>query len=45
MLIKTNITLQKALNLSDDQILGKYNVKEDNNLIRQGVMDQVFGGL
>ncbi len=41
MLIKTNIALRKALRLSDEQILGKYNVLEDNNLVREGVMEQV----
>ena len=40
--LKTNIALRKAINLSDEQILGKYNVLEDNNLIREGVMGQVI---
>ena len=39
--VKTNNALRKILNLTDKQILGKYNVFKDNNLVEQGVMDQV----
>ncbi|MBW1784359.1 MAG: PAS domain S-box protein, partial [Deltaproteobacteria bacterium] len=41
MVVKTNRALRKALNLTDDKILGKYNVLEDVNLDEQGVMPQV----
>ena len=35
---RTNRALRKALNLTDRQIVGKYNVLNDENLERQGVM-------
>ena len=38
--IRTNNALRKALNLTDEQILGKYNVLKDDNLDEQGVMPQ-----
>lgn len=39
--IKTNNALRSTLNLEDEQIIGKYNVLNDGNLIEQGVMPQV----
>ena len=38
---RTNRTLRETLKLSDAQILGKYNVLKDQNLVEQGVMPQV----
>ncbi|MBC8509100.1 MAG: PAS domain S-box protein, partial [Chloroflexi bacterium] len=40
-IIKTNKALREKLNLSDEQLLGKYNVLTDENLRQQGVMPQV----
>ncbi|MBN1780576.1 PAS domain S-box protein [bacterium] len=40
---RTNKSLRKLLNLRDDQILGKYNILKDRNLIDQKVMPQVTG--
>jgi len=39
--IQVNRVLCEAMNLTDDQIVGKYNIFEDNNLKLQGVMPQV----
>ena len=39
--LRTNNTLRKTLKLTDDQIVGNYNVFQDGNLIEQGVMPQV----
>jgi len=39
--IKTNAALRDALQLSDEQIVGHYNVFNDQNLIEQGVMPQI----
>ncbi len=39
--IRTNKALRKALNLTKEQIVGKYNVFKDINLKEQGVMSQV----
>jgi PAS domain S-box-containing protein/putative nucleotidyltransferase with HDIG domain len=39
--IRTNRVLRKTLNLTDEQILGKYNVLKDDNLKEQDVMPQV----
>ena len=39
--IRTNLALRQALNLTDDQIVGNYNVFGDGNLTQQGVMPQV----
>jgi diguanylate cyclase (GGDEF)-like protein/PAS domain S-box-containing protein len=39
--IQVNRVLCETLNLPDDQIVGKYNVFEDENLKAQGVMPQV----
>ena len=39
--IRTNRALRETLQLSDEQILGHYNVLKDNNLLEQGVMPQV----
>jgi len=39
--VRTNRTLRQTLNLTDDKIVGKYNVLEDVNLVEQGVMCQV----
>ncbi len=39
--IKTNRVLRESLNLTDQQIIGHYNVLEDENLEVQGVMPQV----
>jgi PAS domain S-box-containing protein len=41
IVIKTNRALQELLNLTDQQIVGHYNVLEDVNLEVQGVMSQV----
>lgn len=38
---RTNRALREALNLTDDQILGRYRVLDDANLERQGVMPMV----
>ena len=40
--IRTNSALRKTLNLTDEQILGKYNVLKDDNLNEQGAMSQVM---
>lgn len=40
-IIKTNKILRKTLNLTDDQLIGKYNVFKDGNLNKQGVMPLV----
>lgn len=37
-IIKTNNALRHILNLTDIQIVGKYNVLKDENLLEQGVM-------
>lgn len=45
--IRTNAALRRWLKLNDDQIIGKYNVLEDKNLNKQGVMPlvkKVFSG-
>jgi len=39
--IRTNKTLRDTLNLSDKDIIGKYNILNDRNLIEQGVMPRV----
>jgi len=39
--IRTNSVLRTMLNLTDEQILSKYNVLKDGNLEEQGVMNQV----
>jgi PAS domain S-box-containing protein len=39
--VRTNNALRETLNLTDDQIVGKYNVLQDDNLNEQGVMPQV----
>ena len=39
--IRINRALREALNLTDEQIVGKYNVLQDDNLNDQGVMPQV----
>lgn len=39
--IRTNETLRKTINLTDEQIIGAYNVLDDDNLRQQGVMAQV----
>jgi PAS domain S-box-containing protein len=41
--VRTNRSLRHALNLTDEQILGRYNVLEDQNLNDHGVMDLVRG--
>jgi PAS domain S-box-containing protein len=41
MVLRTNRALREALNLSDEQISGKYNVLQDGNLADQGVMPRV----
>ena len=41
MLIRTNLSLRETLNLTDEQLIGKYNVLKDLNLEMQGVMPQV----
>ena len=38
---RTNRTLRKTLHLVEGQIIGKYNVRADQNLVEQGVMPQV----
>ncbi|MBU1050290.1 PAS domain S-box protein, partial [Candidatus Bipolaricaulota bacterium] len=40
-IIRTNQSLRETLGLTDDQIVGLYNVFEDTNLEKQGVMPQV----
>ena len=40
--IRTNSTLRKIFNLTDDRIVGKYNVLKDLNLKTQGVMPMVM---
>jgi PAS domain S-box-containing protein len=39
--LRTNRSLRETLNLTDQQIVGRYNVLEDENLVEQGVMPQV----
>jgi PAS domain S-box-containing protein len=39
--IRTNRALRDTLNLRDEQIVGAYNVLQDDNLTEQGVMPQV----
>jgi len=41
MLIRTNRSLRETLNLTDEQLIGKYNVLNDANLEMQGVMPMV----
>ena len=41
LVIRTNRALRGLLNLSDEQIVGHYNVLEDESLQRQGVMSAV----
>lgn len=41
LLLRANNSLRKTLNLSDKQIIGKYNVLKDKNLEKQGVMPKV----
>jgi PAS domain S-box-containing protein len=41
MLIRTNRSLRETLNLTDEQLIGKYNVLKDANLEMQGVMPMV----
>jgi PAS domain S-box-containing protein len=41
MLIRTNRSLRETLNLTDEQLIGKYNVLNDVNLEMQGVMPMV----
>jgi len=40
-LIRTNQSLRTILNVTDDQVIGKYNVLHDDNLIKQGLMPAV----
>ena len=40
-IIKTNPALCKFINLTNEQIIGKYNVLKDENLKKQGVMEKV----
>ncbi len=37
-LLRTNRALRKILDLTDEQLIGKYNVLEDENLKKQGLM-------
>lgn len=39
--IRTNRSLVETINLSEENIIGKYNVLKDKNLENQGVMDKV----
>lgn len=41
ILLKANSTLREILNVTNEQIVGKYNVLKDKNLIEQGVMAKV----
>lgn len=41
-IIRTNDSLCKMLNLNADEIVNKYNVFKDNNLVEQNVMQQVI---
>jgi PAS domain S-box-containing protein len=41
LLIRTNRSLRETLNLTDEQLIGKYNVLNDANLEMQGVMPMV----
>jgi PAS domain S-box-containing protein len=41
MVIRTNRSLRETLNLTDEQLIGKYNVLKDANLEMQGVMPMV----
>lgn len=40
-LIRTNQALRKTLNLTDAQLVGKYNVFQDKNLEREGLIESV----
>ena len=39
-LVRTNRALRETLNMTNDQLLGKYNVLKDENLNKQGIMTQ-----
>ncbi len=41
VLIRTNKSLRTILNVTDDQVIGKYNVLHDDNMIKQGLMPSV----
>jgi len=41
--VRTNHSLRETLNLTDEQIIGKYNVLADANMDKQGVMALVKG--
>jgi PAS domain S-box-containing protein len=41
-IIRTNSSLRKTLNLTDEKLVGKYNVLKDMNLKAQGVTPQVL---
>ncbi|MFB3894994.1 MAG: PAS domain S-box protein [bacterium] len=41
ILLRANQALREALNVTDKQIIGRYNVFEDQNLIELGVMPQI----
>jgi PAS domain S-box-containing protein len=43
MLIRANQALRNILNLTDDMIVGKYNVLHDDNMVAQGLMSVVEG--
>ncbi len=40
-MIRSNHSLHKILNVTDDQLIGKYNVLDDENLYEQGLLDAV----
>ena len=40
-IIKCNVALTKLLNISEDQLIGKYNVFEDKIAIEQGLMPKI----
>ncbi len=40
-MIRSNRSLRETLNLTDEQLIGKYNVLKDDNLVKQGLMSKV----
>jgi PAS domain S-box-containing protein len=42
-LIRSNVALRQALHVTDDRIVGKYNILKDDNLRDQGLMPLVQG--
>lgn len=39
--VRSNKAMKKILNLTDEQLIGKYNIFEDSEVIKQGIMPQI----